>query len=379
MINLSLPALFVSPDKRRLNGFYKTEDKINKVLGETEKMQFDFRESQRQEEKHRKALNDLQAANPDLTIADKSVENIAARKRLKKRKGFTVAIEAVLGISAVKLFFSETVNVSLTWLVSLLCGLGLAFIILNEAISYKTDDGKLEGNAFEKFWNRYSWFIPLLLIPFLNFYNILMHPGNPTNIIWVFFAILSIWLNVKCASYAKQYALMKNTAIAEKLSKPETEGLTKQEKFQTNINRTMIGIKARLMDLATDLKRLYESFGENKPNVNLNPLYILLLNNRFYMYQFLPIPDITIANPPPNMRDYMNFWDEMQRIEITLRPGAENSYQPPVQLEDTQQNPDASATEPENNQQTQDNNTENRKDDTAPGFDDMINNDEIFV
>jgi len=379
MINLNLPALFVSPHERRLNNFYRTENSINKVLGETEEMRFDFRESQKREAKLRTGQNELQAANPDLVIADKSVENMAARKRLTKRKWFTVIIEAILAISSVKLFFGETLNVKLTWPMAVLCGLGLAYVVLNETISYRNDDAKLGGNAFEKFWNRYSWFVPLLLIPFLNIYNVVTHPGNPTNPIWIFFAVFSVWLNIKCAGYAKQYALKTNTAIAESLTKPINKGLEKEEKVQTRINRSMIEVKAKLMDLAANLKRLYESFGENKPNVNLNPLYILLLNNRFYMYQFLPIPDITIVNPPAGMNDYMRFWDEMQRIEITPRPDTANTQEPPVQLGDTGPNPDTSSNQQEQDNATQDNNVKNRKDDTAPGFDDMINDDEIFV
>ncbi|MBL0335659.1 MAG: hypothetical protein IPP73_10265 [Chitinophagaceae bacterium] len=115
MISLSLPSLFVSPDKRRLSNFFKTENNINKVLGNTEQMRFDFWESQKKEAKLRTEQNELQAANPDLVIADKSVENMAARKRLTKRKWFTVVIEAILAISSVKLFFNETLNVKLTW------------------------------------------------------------------------------------------------------------------------------------------------------------------------------------------------------------------------------------------------------------------------
>ncbi|MBL0335660.1 MAG: hypothetical protein IPP73_10270 [Chitinophagaceae bacterium] len=218
----------------------------------------------------------------------------------------------------------------------------------------------------------------------MNIYNVVTHPGNPTNAIWIFFAVFSVWLNVKCAGYAKQYALKTNTAIAESLTIPINKGLEKEEKVQARINRSMIEVKSKLMDLSANLKRLYESFGEKKPNVNLNPLYRLLLNNRFYMEQLLPIPDITIVNPPADMSDYMRFWDAMQRIEITPRPEIENTQEPPVQLGGTQQNPDTSANEQKKNKQeqdnaTQDNNTENRKNDTAPGFDDMINNEEIFV
>lgn len=380
------PALFLSPDERKAKKFYDTENGIQKILGETEKLQSEFADSLSREDEHHKALKDIEAANVGLQVADKSVENIALRKRLKRRKHFTVAIEALLGISAVKLFFSETINISLPWLTAMLCGLGLAYVVLNEGINYRIDDEVLEdqGNdtegkaSFKRLWNRFSWFIPLLLIPVLNIYNILMHPGNPTNIIWLFFAGLSVWLNIKCAGYAKQFALMKKTEIAEKLVKPEKEGIRRERNVQKKIRSTMVDIKSRLMILAMDLKRLYQSASE-KPTVNINPLYILLLNNRFYMYQFLPVPDIVIANPPPNMSDYINFWDEMQRIDIT--PKLETRKKPLAQHDEVQEVTDISA-EPVNDQLGQGNtpgagDPGNKRNGTAPGFDDIISDDDI--
>lgn len=383
-----LPALFLSPDERKAKYFYETENGIQKILGETEKLQSEYADSISREDEHLKALKDIEAANVGLQVADKSVENIALRKRLKRRKQFTVAIEALLGISAVKLFFSETINVGLPWITAMLCGLGLAYVVLNEAINYKIDDEILEvpgddtegKTSFKRLWNRLSWFIPLLLIPVLNIYNIMMHPGNPTNIIWAFFAGLSIWLNIKCVGYAKQFALIKKTAIAEKLVKPVKEGIKRERNVQKKIRSTMVDIKSRLMILAMDLKRLYQSASE-KPTVNINPLYILLLNNRFYMHQFLPVPDIVIANPPPNMSDYINFWDEMQRIDIT--PKLDTSKKGPAKAKhsEVQEITDIYA-ESVDDQLGQGNapgegNPDNKKNGTAPGFDDIISDDDF--
>ena len=330
-----LKNLFGTPEQRRLNKFHATEDNISSILAGTDIVQLNFSESQEREGKHRSELNAIQAANPDLQVSDKNVENVAAGKRLKRRKWFTVIIEAILAISAVKLFFSETVNVNLSagtagssgfaplfW--PALMGLGLAYVVLNEAISYKIDDMKKVATRFTAFWNRFSWFIPLTLIPFLNLYNIFSHPENPTNIIWFFFAALSIWLNIKCAGYAKQYSLMQNTAIAEKKAQPERDGLKKEAALQAKINRNMLRIKRELMKPAADLKRIYLSFGDNKPELNLHPLFCILLNNRFYLYQLLPIHDIEIMNPPKDMSDYLTFWDQTTRVQISYNPVAEN-------------------------------------------------------
>jgi hypothetical protein len=327
--------LFRSPEQSKLAQFYETENKISSILASTDTVRLDYSESQKREGVHRAKLNAIQQANPDLQIADESVENIAAAKRLRKRKWFTVIIEAILAISAVKLFFSETINVNLSagtagssgfaplfWPV--LLGLVVAYTVLNEAISYRIDDAKKETTGFAASWNKFSWFIPLLLIPFLNLYNILSHPGNPTNIIWLFFAVLSIWLNIKCAGYSKQFALMINTAIAMEKTRPEEDGLKKEEKLQARINRHMLEIKRQLMRPVADLKRLYLSFGDNKPELSLHPLYRMLLNNLYYLEQLLPIPEIVIVNPPVNMRDYQTFWEETTRVRIAANPIEEN-------------------------------------------------------
>jgi len=316
--------LFRTKETDPLAEFRAKEDEISNILSGTDIPRKDFADSQKREGDHLAEKNAIQTANPDLQIAEYNVENIAAASRLKKRKWFTVAIEAILAISAVKLFFSETVNVTnIPLLTTMLLGLVIAYAVLSVAISFRIDDLKEGKPGFTTFWNKYSWYITLLLIPFLNLYNVAMHPGNPTNIIWVFFAILSFWLNMKCAGYSKQYELMRNTAIVEKKVKPHNEGLKAEEKVQQRISRNMLAIKNQLLKPAADLKRMYLSFGDNKPELTLHPLFCILLNNRYYLYQLLPIHDIEIMNPPKNMSDYLMFWDETTRVNVTATPATE--------------------------------------------------------
>lgn len=377
--------LFVAPEQRKMNEFNQTQDKISSILSGTDAVRLDYSESQKREGEHRAELNGITTANPDLQIANKNVENEAAATRLKRRKWFTIIIEAILAISAVRLFFSETVNVSgLPMLTTMLLGLAVAYAVLDVAINFKIDDAKIESTGFMSLWYRFSWVLPLLLIPFLNFYNVMSHPDNPTNIIWVFFALLSIWLNVKCAGYSKQFELMKNTAIANKKAKPHQDGLKKEENLQARINRNMLAIKSQLMKPAADLKLLYLSFGENKPELKLHPLYCILLNNRFYLYQLLPIHDIEIMNPPKNMSDYLMFWDETTNVPVTVNPVAETlpeaEEQEPPQIANAPQ-PETVKPPVANEPNTESNPTQEGAAATAaPTFEDMLSNDtEITV
>ena len=384
MINF-IKNLFRTRESNPLVELRATEDHISKILSGTDIPRKDFADSQQREGEHRAELNALTTANPDLQISNKNVENEAAAKRLKRRKWFTVIIEAILAISAVRLFFSETVNVSgLPMLTTVLLGLVVAYAVLDVAINFKIDDAKIESTGFMSLWYRFSWLLPLLLIPFLNFYNVMSHPGNPTNMIWVFFALLSIWLNIKCAGYSKQFELMKNTAIAEKKTRPHLEGLKSEGKIQNRINRHMLEIKRQLMKPAADLKRIYQSFGENKPELTLHPLYCILLNNRYYLYQLLPIHDIEIMNPPKNMSDYLMFWDETTNVPVTVKPVTET-----LQETDEQDQPVLSnMTEPETvkpavarEQNVQENTAQQgAPNNAAPAFADVLtNDDEIFV
>ncbi len=360
------------------------EDKISATLSATDLPRKKFSESQEREGEHRKALNELSIANPDLQITSKSVENEAAAKRLKRRKWFTVLVEAVLAVSAVRLFLGETINIhNLPLLTTILFGLVIAYAVLDVAINFRIDDSKITSNGIMSLWYRYSWLLPLLLIPFLNVFQVLSHPGNSTNIVWLFFAVLSVWLNIKCAGYSKQFELMKNTAIAERKSKPHETGLKKERDIQQTISDKMISVKGQMVKLAADFERLYMSF-ESKPKLTLHPMYCMLLNNRFYLMQMLPIPEIVIMNPPKNMSGFLDFWDATTQIPVSVNNAAQS-----LQETEEQGSPQiATAPQPETvkhpverAQSTESNTAEQGATNTAaPDFGEVLSNeDEIFV
>lgn len=321
MLNTFIKNLFRTKETDPLVAIRAKEDEISRTLSDTDLPRKKFADSQQREGEHRAELNAIQTANPDLQIADRNVNNKATASRLKKRKWFTVVIEAILAVSAVKLFLNETVNVhGLPMLTTILLGLVIAYAVLDVAINFRIDDAKIESTGFVALWYRFSWVLPLLLIPFLNLYQVFSHPGNPSNIIWVFFALLSVWLNIKCAGYSKQFELMRNTAIAEKKVKPHNEGLKNEIKIQQAISDKMILVRGQILRLAADFERLYLSFGDNKPELTLHPMYCMLLNNRFYLTQLLPIPEIVIMNPPKNMSGFLDFWDATTQIPVTVNP-----------------------------------------------------------
>lgn len=364
--------------------FRAKEDEISATLAATDLPRKKFSESQEREGEHRKALNELSIANPDLQITSKSVENEAAAKRLKRRKLFTVMVEAVLAVSAVKLFLGETVNIhNLPILTTILFGLVIAYAVLDVAINFRIDDSKITSTGLLSLWYRYSWILPLLLIPFLNVYQVLSHPGNSTNMVWIFFALLSVWLNIKCAGYSKQFELMKNTAIAEKQSKPHEVGLKKERDIQQAISDKMISVKGQMVKLASDFERLYMEFGESKPKLTLHPMYCMLLNNRFYLTQMLPIPEIVIMNPPKNMSGFLDFWDATTQIPVSVNKTTESlsgsEEKIPSQIGNESQ-PETTKSTVET-EQTESNTTEQAATNTAaPDFGDVLSNDdEIFV
>lgn len=234
-------------------------------------------------------------------------------KSLQWRKWATVTIDAIVSLAAIKLFFMETVNLEVAFLPSVILGVCVAYMLLKLAISYRHyDTAKEEQNSFSTIWMRYSYIIPLLIIPVLSLYLILYSPGNPANYIWVAFLVFSFLLNLKAASYSTQYVEMEQVRAKVKVQKSH-------QKRIDEINQSIVRLQAKLQRIvnsirrkATDYRRAYERFSsDNTPELYLHIPYRFVLNTRVYYYDVLPIPQPLKITREPNgpIGSLCDWWD----------------------------------------------------------------------
>jgi hypothetical protein len=291
--------------------FYKIEQDLTGRFAEAENIRQDYMGMERERDSVQEALDRFNEENAHLP--DDNLLSQHNSKSLQWRKWATVTIDAIVSLAAIKLFFMETVNLEVAFLPSVILGVCVAYMLLKLAISYRHyDTAKEEQNSFSTIWMRYSYIIPLLIIPVLSLYLILYSPGNPANYIWVAFLVFSFLLNLKAASYSTQYVEMEQVRAKVKVQKSH-------QKRIDEINQSIVRLQAKLQRIvnsirrkATDYRRAYERFSsDNTPELYLHIPYRFVLNTRVYYYDVLPIPQPLKITREPNgpIGSLCDWWD----------------------------------------------------------------------
>lgn len=313
--------------------YRKTEKIIAGQFAETVVLQSEFQKAQADIEKATRRFENFISINSDIQIAQDTVENRVFERRLRNRKLFTVGADALVSIPSVKLVIGETLGTGLTTPVALIVGLVFSYILLKLAIDYKNDDKQNGGSGLNFYVNRYSYIIPLALIPILSFFLIVHSPGDPANFIWIVFLGAALLLNLKAASYSDQYQMIENTVEARKEKSKLQQIIEDKKKALEEISAKMVKQMQKIELTAIDLKRKWLAIPEAKRTpeiVTLSMKYIFVLNNRIYFNQLLPIDDIVINEPPKIVGEYEDFWLKTTGVGNSL-----NSQQSSVNLNST--------------------------------------------
>jgi len=291
--------------------FYKLEGDLTKSFSEAEKIRHEYTLIQKDLDKNQEELDSFNEENGQLS--DESISVKQNYKNLRWRKYATVGVDALISLAAIKLFFEETVNIDVPLLPAVILGVCIAYLLLKLAISYRHYDNEREiNNSFFSWWEKYSYVVPLLIIPFLSLYLIANNPGNPANYIWLFFLVFSFLLNIKAASYSLEYIQMGQAETKFKEQK-------QIQKRIDSINKSIEGLQRKLQEIvnsirrkATDFRRVYDGFSEdNRPELSLHIPYRFVLNTRVYYYDVLPIPQLNITMPPQgSINAFCNWWDD---------------------------------------------------------------------
>lgn len=300
-----------SPIRESPRLFYKIEKKLTELFTNAENIRQDYMGMERERDSEQEALDSFNEENAHLP--DENLLSQHNSKSLQWRKWATVTIDAIVSLAAIKLFFLETVNLEVAFLPSVVLGVCVAYLLLKLAISYRHyDAAKVEQDSFTVFWMKYSFIVPLLIIPTLSLYLILHSPGNPANYIWVAFLVFSFLLNLKAASYSTQYVEMEQLRAKVRMQKNHQKRIDDINqnivKLQTKLQRIVNTIRRK----ATDYQREYERFSEdNRPALYLHIPYRFVLNTRVYYYDVLPIPQPLKITREPNgpIGSLCNWWD----------------------------------------------------------------------
>lgn len=369
---MAIFSFFMSDEKR----FDRNQAEIVKVFAETEKLRHAFNKADRQRQKRQDKHDEFVTANSNLAIAADTVENQIAQRRLKRRKYFTVGADTVLSIPTINLMFNETINWRVTPIMAVILGALVSYGLLRLAIDFRNDDRKENDAGWRQCWNQYSYIAPLTFIPFLSFYLVFSNPGNPTNVIWIFFLSIAFILNIKAASYSRQYTIMEQTSEAKKQGSTLEKAIEASNRQIERIGDRMQSYKQKITNAAIELRQLWERFPEdNKPRVFILPQYLFVLNTRIYYNDVLPIGDINLTLPSGTIGEYLNFW------EAAINDGAVPQIPSPssTRVPPQQQIPTEGDLASENNSTVQENVEIEPDQEDAPGFGTIISDNERYV
>ncbi len=354
----------------QLDQYYKTEKIIAEQFSKTGVLMRTYQKARKGLERETQRLQEFISQNANVQIAEDTVKNRVFERRLRNRKWFTVGADALVSIPAVKLVIGETLGTGLTTPVALTVGIVFSYILLKLAIGYKNDDSSNGENEFIKFCKKYSYIIPLALIPVLSVFLIAQSPGNPANFIWLVFLGVAFLLNLKAASYSRQYQMMENTVVARKER-------TKMEKSIEGYNRTIEGVNDKMTSCmqkielwAIELRKNWLDIPETErpDQINLSPKYIFVLNNIIYFTQLLPYPPLETQIPTGSVGDYHNFWVDTTGVEQSENNNEattiENHNPEGLNAPETTENVDVTETEEEED---------------APSFGTVINSNNKYV
>jgi hypothetical protein len=290
--------------QRLLSLFLKGEDLINRYIHEQKKI-----------DQTREEYYNFLEQNSKEDVEQNSVEHIARKKRLKKRLWFTIVVEAILSLSAIKFFLAEMLNIKLLWLSAVILGVFLSSLIIEWAIGTRIDDNQEDNTLNTKndilcTFKKLSYIIPLILIPVINFYIIITTPGNPLNILYAFFAVFSLLLNLKTVSYWQQYKLLKHSSIANSKIKNIKNNISKGDKILYDLTSKMKSLKDKITSEGMRLRSEYENYNSKvKPGFILPVKYLFVLNNLIFQNDVFHIPQLQLTSPPiGDMNDDLEVW-----------------------------------------------------------------------
>lgn len=262
--------------------------------------------------KTRKDFHDFSELNVGEEITDNSVANITREKRLKKRLWFTIVLEAVLSIMAIKFFLAQMLAFDLQWTAALALGIFLTAIILELAIEMRIDDAEDQDNGSLHIIRKWSYLLPLIFIPGLNIFIITSTPDSSLNILFSFFALFSILMNLKTASNWNQYKILKQSKIANSKIKKYEGIINKNEKILYNLAfNKMQPLNNKITAQATKLRSIYESRGDNVQGKLFIPVkYIIILNNLIFHTDVFPVPQLNLTSPPDgDLKTALESWN----------------------------------------------------------------------
>lgn len=306
-----------------LESFKRTE-KI--VAGQFAKIGVHMRTYQKAQtglERERQKLQDFLSKNANLRIAEDTIENKVLERRLRNRKYFTIGADTLVSIAAIKLAVKETLGRGLTTPVALVTGCTISYFLLKLSIGYKNDDkDNADDSRFRQYWERYSYVIPLALIPTLSLFLVLQNPDSPANYLWIFFLVVAFLLNLKAASYSKQYQMMEHTVEARKEKTKLENSIESFIKDIEGLNDRMQLSRQQIEVTATELLKNWQAIQEtNRPTeISLSPKYIFVLNNQIYFRQVLPIPPLSVVVPQGEVAKFENFWKLTTEFQQNGRP-----------------------------------------------------------
>lgn len=310
-------------ESNRIREFYNLENRLNSSISEIEKNHKLFTDSLEQEEEQKMKTENVRKENSDDSFNDFNTKKIVERKNLIFLKYFAVFVEALLSYNAINLFLKETIGINLskgsdvvlgifTMLKSMMIAVPVAYIFLQGAIKFKNIDSEIQsdGNVIVKYCYNISWILAISVIPFLNLFLVYTHPEHATNLLWIFFSIITLLINIKIVNYSLLYNKMERNSEFERKIKSYNENIGEEIKTRKNIIKNVRLIFDKLRGPANEFKRFYESFGDKKPELTLNPIYRIFLNTYIYYNQVLPQVQITITNPPAEFGNYFHFLDK---------------------------------------------------------------------
>jgi len=260
-------------------------------------------------------LDEFLRINSSLAVADISVENTNARKRIKNRIRATAFADAILGFMAITVMLKVLLNVSIAWIPAMLIGGVIAYWLLIYAIEDRIDASGEESTNANRIFDKFAFIIPLLFLPAANLFVVFTNPGNPVNILLTAFLVLALLLNLSTARHYQQYKLMKDTEKSLIIMKQLTTEVSHCENVVTVQKEKTDQIADQIIVSAYDLKREYTSLNP-KPALSLSIDKQIFLNDQIYHEDVFPIPQIHLTKPTGVLAELSNIWLAATSIEL---------------------------------------------------------------
>lgn len=329
-------AISESLDRRKFNS---TQKIISSLFATVQSKIEPHNRIQKKLDNSREKLSEFLSENSTLEVLPNTVEAKQSVDILRRRKIYTYTFDSLLAIPAIRLIFEESINIKIPAIPAVAIGIGISSMLLNLALEYRIDDINKNPNkatiGFKRFVENLSFMIPLFFIPSIGLFLVLSNPKNPSNMLYIFFLAFAFLINLKTASYSGQYSLIQRTKILEDEVKKLNDEIKQNNEALEAITNDVSKLRIQILNLAGELRRLWESFPKNnKPVVFLSPQHIYWLNNHVYLNQVLPIGELVISKDDPNS-NIARFSTGFERIS---NPKQEQSIENRVPVLETTEN-----------------------------------------